>query len=148
MRASGSGSSLSNAQNWPNRTHTEQESSQAQPGHRKCNEAAAELYKNLLSGWRNGSAVKSIDCSSEGHEFKSQQPHGGSQPSVMRSDALFWCVSRQQQCTHIINKEILQKRKKKKKKSIHSCWAVVAHAFDPSTWEAETGGFLSSRSTE
>jgi len=21
-----------------------------------------------------------------------QQPHGGSQPSVMRSDALFWCV--------------------------------------------------------
>jgi hypothetical protein len=25
-------------------------------------------------------------------EFKSQQPHGGSQPSVMRSDALFWCV--------------------------------------------------------
>jgi hypothetical protein len=23
--------------------------------------------------------------------------------------------------------------------------AVVAHAFNPSTWEAETGGFLSSR---
>jgi hypothetical protein len=23
---------------------------------------------------------------------------------------------------------------------------VVAHTFDPSTWEAETGGFLSSRS--
>jgi hypothetical protein len=22
-------------------------------------------------------------------------------------------------------------------------WAVVAHAFIPSTWEAETGGFLS-----
>jgi hypothetical protein len=31
--------------------------------------------------------VKSTDCSSEGPEFKSQQPHGGSQPSVMRSDA-------------------------------------------------------------
>jgi hypothetical protein len=27
-----------------------------------------------------------------GPEFKSQQPHGGSQPSVMGSDALFWCV--------------------------------------------------------
>jgi hypothetical protein len=27
--------------------------------------------------------VKSTDCSSEGPEFKSQQPHGGSQPSVM-----------------------------------------------------------------
>jgi hypothetical protein len=33
--------------------------------------------------------VKSSDCSSGGPEFKSQQPHGGSQPSVMSSDALF-----------------------------------------------------------
>jgi hypothetical protein len=24
-------------------------------------------------------------------------------------------------------------------------WPVVVHAFDPSTWEAEAGGFLSSR---
>jgi hypothetical protein len=31
-------------------------------------------------GWRDGSAVKSTDCSSEGREFKSQQPHDGSQP--------------------------------------------------------------------
>ena len=36
--------------------------------------------------------VRAPDCSSEGPEFKSQQPHGGSQPSIMRSDALFWCV--------------------------------------------------------
>jgi hypothetical protein len=36
--------------------------------------------------------VRAPDCSSEGPEFKSQQPHGGSQPSVTRSDALFWCV--------------------------------------------------------
>jgi hypothetical protein len=43
-------------------------------------------------GWRDGSVVKSTDCSSRGPEFKSQQPHGGSQPSVMGSDALFWCV--------------------------------------------------------
>ena len=41
---------------------------------------------------RDGSAVKSTDCSSEGPEFKSQQPHGGSQLPVMRSDALFWSV--------------------------------------------------------
>jgi hypothetical protein len=27
----------------------------------------------------------------------------------------------------------------------HSGWAVVAHAFNPSTWKAEAGGFLSSR---
>jgi hypothetical protein len=27
----------------------------------------------------------------------------------------------------------------------HFCWAVVAHAFNPNTWEAEADGFLSSR---
>jgi hypothetical protein len=53
---------------------------------------------------------KSTDCSSEGPEFKSQQPHGGSQPSVMGSDALFWCVWSQLQSTY------LNKLKKKKKK--------------------------------
>ena len=36
--------------------------------------------------------VRDTDCSSEGPEFKSQQPHGGSQPSVMSSDALLWGV--------------------------------------------------------
>ena len=30
------------------------------------------------------------------------------------------------------------------KKNVSS-WAVVAHNFNPSTWEAEAGGFLSSR---
>jgi hypothetical protein len=43
-------------------------------------------------GGGDGSAVKSTDCSSEGPEFKSQQPHSGSQPSIMGSNALFWCV--------------------------------------------------------
>jgi hypothetical protein len=45
--------------------------------------------KLTIGGWRDGSVVKSTDCSSEGPEFKSQQPHGGSQSSVMRSDASF-----------------------------------------------------------
>jgi hypothetical protein len=36
--------------------------------------------------------VRAPDCSSKGTEFKSQQPHDGSQPSVTRSDALFWSV--------------------------------------------------------
>jgi len=40
--------------------------------------------------WWDGSGVKSTDCSSRGPEFSSQQPHGGSQPSVMGSDAFFW----------------------------------------------------------
>jgi hypothetical protein len=45
-----------------------------------------------VGGWRDGSEGKSTDCSSRGPEFSSQQPNGGSQPSVMGSDALFWCV--------------------------------------------------------
>jgi hypothetical protein len=36
--------------------------------------------------------VRAPDCSSEGQEFKSQQPRGGSQPSITRSDSLFWSV--------------------------------------------------------
>jgi hypothetical protein len=37
------------------------------------------IYKNFkIGGWRDGSEVKSTACSSEGPEFKSQQPHGGS----------------------------------------------------------------------
>ena len=33
---------------------------------------------------------KNTVCPSRGPEFNSQEPHGGSQPSVMGSDALFW----------------------------------------------------------
>jgi hypothetical protein len=43
--------------------------------------------------WRDGSEVKNIECSSRGHAFNPQQPHGGSQPTVMGSDALLWCAS-------------------------------------------------------
>jgi hypothetical protein len=51
------------------------------------------LFKTLnFGGWRAGSAVKRTICSSRGPEFKSQQPHGGSQPSIMGSAALFWHV--------------------------------------------------------
>jgi hypothetical protein len=50
------------------------------------------VHKRKDVGWRDGSAGKSTDCSSEGPEFKSQQPHGGSQPPIMRSEALFWYV--------------------------------------------------------
>jgi hypothetical protein len=58
-----------------------------------CTERVPGQQKeSCLGGWRDGSVVKITDCSSEGPEFKSQQPHGGSQPSVMRSDTLFWCV--------------------------------------------------------
>jgi hypothetical protein len=48
------------------------------------------LKKNKGRGWSDVSAVRSTGCSSRGPEFNSQQPHGGSQPSVMGSDSLFW----------------------------------------------------------
>jgi hypothetical protein len=41
-------------------------------------------------GCRDGSEVKSTDCSSRGPEFNSQQPLHGSQLCIRRSDALFW----------------------------------------------------------
>jgi hypothetical protein len=50
------------------------------------------LAIRIVAGWKGGSVVRSTDCSSRGPEINSQQPHGGSQPSVMGSDALFWCV--------------------------------------------------------
>jgi hypothetical protein len=34
--------------------------------------------ETLIKGWRDGSVVKSTDCSSRGPEFNPQQPHGGS----------------------------------------------------------------------
>jgi hypothetical protein len=49
-------------------------------------------FKMAVLGWRNGSAVKSTGSSSKGPEFKSLQPHGGSQPSIIRSDFLFWSI--------------------------------------------------------
>ena len=49
--------------------------------------------------WRDGSVVKSTDCSSRSPEFNLQQPHGSSQQSVLGSDALFWCTH-----IHKINK--------------------------------------------
>ena len=39
--------------------------------------------KKKSGGWRDGSVVKSTDCSSRGSEFNSQHPYGGLQPSVM-----------------------------------------------------------------
>ena len=45
-----------------------------------------------LDDYSDDSAVKSTDCPNRGPEFNSQQSHGGSQPSVVGSDALLWSV--------------------------------------------------------
>ena len=93
------------------------------------------LLKSSKKGWRDGSAVKSTDCSSKGPEFKSQQPHGGSQPSVMRSDASEVSEDR---CVYIyiVNKFFL----KKKVKSFMP--GVLAQASNPSSGGKKTKGTL------
>jgi hypothetical protein len=40
-------------------------------------------FKNCSRADEMAQQVRAPDCSSKGPEFKSQQPHGGSQPSVM-----------------------------------------------------------------
>jgi hypothetical protein len=56
-----------------------------------CKHNGKSMNKKPGEIWRDGSLVKSTDCSSSGLEFN-QQPHDGSQSPVMGSDALFWCV--------------------------------------------------------
>ena len=68
------------------------------------------LFKNQLPwGWRDGSVVKSPNCSSEGPEFKFQQPHGGPQPSVTPSSE---SLKTTRMYLHIINKSFFKKKKK------------------------------------
>ena len=51
------------------------------------------FIENTISGaGEMAQWVRAPNCSSKGPKFKSLQPHGGSQPSVMGSDALFWCI--------------------------------------------------------
>jgi hypothetical protein len=62
--------------------------------------------------------VKSTDCSSIGPKFKSQQSHGGSQPSVMESDGcpLLVCLKTATMYLHIINKSLKKKKRRKEGK--------------------------------
>jgi hypothetical protein len=87
-------------------------------GNRKVVRPICHILNICTHGdWRDGSAVKSNDCSSRGPEFNSQQPHGGWQPSVMRSDAFFLDVWRLLLCTvysysiHKINKSVFKQKK-------------------------------------
>jgi hypothetical protein len=94
-------------------------------------------FKILYGGWRDGSAVKSTDCSCRGAEFNSQQPQGGSQPSVMGSDALFWCAWGQLQCAHIYNINKYLRNKKHLMCLPHICaWSLKSpeELLDPQNW--------------
>jgi hypothetical protein len=49
---------------------------------KSSNQSVFLLVNISKRSWRDGSAVKSTARSSRGHEFDSQNPHGGSQVSV------------------------------------------------------------------
>ena len=52
---------------------------------------ACLLHQSKYVGWRDGSEVKSPDCTPRDPEFNSQQPLGGSQPSVNMWDSQTDC---------------------------------------------------------
>jgi hypothetical protein len=66
-----------------------EESAHLFPFYREGGKKVGGEEEKRRQDWRDGSAVKSTDCSSRDPEFNSQQPHGGSQPSVTGSNALF-----------------------------------------------------------
>jgi hypothetical protein len=70
----------------------EEEEEEKEKEKEKEKEQEEEEEEERKGGWRDGSVVKITDDSDEGPEFKSQQPHGGLQPSITRSGALFWSV--------------------------------------------------------
>jgi hypothetical protein len=57
--------------------------------------------------------VKSTDCSSRGPKFNSQQPHDGSQPSVMGYDALSEDSYNVLSQIYKVNKSLKKKKKTK-----------------------------------
>jgi hypothetical protein len=66
-------------------------------------------------GWREGSALKRNSCFSRGPEFNSQQPRGGSQPSIKGYDALFLHVGVYADRAYIKNQNKTKKMNKKLK---------------------------------
>jgi hypothetical protein len=70
--------------------------------------------KSPWGGWRNGSADKSSDYSSKGPWFKPQQPHGGSQPPVMRCLKPSSGVSEDSYSVLMYNDKFLKIKKKTK----------------------------------
>jgi hypothetical protein len=75
---------------------------------KKKSQVQDTLLEMYQSGWRDGSVVKSTDCSSKGPEFKFQQPHGGSKPSVTKNLMPSSGVSEDSYSVHTYNKSINQ----------------------------------------
>ena len=48
--------------------------------------------KEITRAGEMAQELRALSAPTRGPEFNSQQPLGDSQPSVMGSDAVFWCV--------------------------------------------------------
>ena len=93
--------------------------------------------------------LRTLSDPPEGPKFNFQQPHGGLQPSVMGSDALFWCAWRQWQCTHInkINKSLRGRGRGRERKNHNrdkglcqwSCWPLSEAMKKAAYWLASCG---------
>jgi hypothetical protein len=92
--------------------------------------------------------IKSTGCSSRGPRLNSQHPHGGLQLTVtpVLGDLILYSgLCRHCVCT--LCTEVYASKTHIHIKKLKILLGVVVHAFNPSTWEAEAGGFLSSRPT-
>jgi spore germination cell wall hydrolase CwlJ-like protein len=81
--------------------------------------------------------VRAPDCSCKGLEFKSQQPHGGSQPSARRSDSLLnkYILERKRERERERERKKERERERKKEESMKTrvlvprsskCWVGMA----------------------
>ena len=72
-----------------------------------CVSVCLSVSKDKIQGWQNVLVCKSIDCSSKGPEFKSQQPHGDSHLTPS-SGTVYLCI--------IINKALDQSKQRLSKR--------------------------------
>jgi len=61
------------------------------PGPQDCVEISVVLNHQVGAG-EMAQRLRALAALPKGPEFNSQQPQGGSRPSVIGSDALFWSV--------------------------------------------------------
>jgi hypothetical protein len=87
-----------------------------------------------------GFSSTKVTCKTISHHYTIQVDNCFSEIHILYFS---WVLSKLWNFICLVFFKLQEQRKKQKLLSIG--WAVVAHAFNPSTWEAEAGGFLSSR---
>lgn len=88
--------------------------------------------KYFILGWWDGSAIKNTGCSCRAPEFNSQEPHYDLQPSIKRSDALFWHAGIWVDRTPTYKQK--KKKQKKHKRQIISNKVKLKFIYNKWTW--------------